>query len=504
MAKQNPIESLSMIDSVQILGIEYHFEEEIQAVLQRQQLMFGSQTYRGNDDHELSEVALQFRLLRQEGYWIHANVFDNFMDSEGKLKQKFWGNIEGLTALFEASQLSIEGEDCLDEAGNLSCQLLNAWVSRFHDHHQAKAIANTLRCPIYKSLPKFMPTNSQLQNSGWTSSLQELSKLDTHIMSSLQLKEICAFSKWWKDQGLAKDLKFARDEPIKWYMWSLACLPGPHSSEERIELTKPLSLFYIIDDIFDVYGSIEELTLFTDAVYRWNLKAMEQLPDYMKACYKALYDITYEFALKIQRKHGWNPIDTLTKSWMRLCNAFLEEAKWFNSGHLPKARDYLNNAVASTGVQLVLLHTFFLMGDGINKETVSIMDGFPSLVSSTATILRLHDDLEGIKDEKQDEKDGSYMKCYMKEHPEVSAEETIQLMNEKISDAWKCLNRYRIITPTNPFPSSFTRVCLNTARMIPLMYGYESNSSSRLEEYVKSLLSRSEQFKGTPQDEVLT
>ena len=74
--------------------------------------------------------------------------------------------------------------------------------------------------------------------------------------------------RWWKDLGLAKELKFARDEPIKWYMWSMACLTDPCFSEERIELTKPLSMVYIIDDIFDVYGSIDELTLFVDAVNR--------------------------------------------------------------------------------------------------------------------------------------------------------------------------------------------------------------------------------------------
>lgn len=51
-------------------------------------------------------------------------------------------------------------------------------------------------------------------------------------------------------------------------MWSLACLTDPNLSEERVELTKPISLIYIIDDIFDIYGTIEELTLFTEAVSR--------------------------------------------------------------------------------------------------------------------------------------------------------------------------------------------------------------------------------------------
>ena len=70
---------------------------------------------------------------------------------------------------------------------------------------------------------------------------------------------------------MTKELKFARDEPIKWYMWAMACLTDPRLSEERIELTKPPSLVYIIDDIFDAYGSKDELTLFTDAVNRYSL-----------------------------------------------------------------------------------------------------------------------------------------------------------------------------------------------------------------------------------------
>lgn len=69
--------------------------------------------------------------------------------------------------------------------------------------------------------------------------------------------------------GLAKELKFARNQPLKWHMWSMAALTDPSLSMQRIELTKPISLIYIIDDIFDVYGTLDELTLFTQAVNRY-------------------------------------------------------------------------------------------------------------------------------------------------------------------------------------------------------------------------------------------
>lgn len=41
------------------------------------------------------------------------------------------------------------------------------------------------------------------------------------------------------------------------------------ASEERVELTKPISLVYITDNIFDIYGNLDELILFTAAVSRW-------------------------------------------------------------------------------------------------------------------------------------------------------------------------------------------------------------------------------------------
>ncbi|XP_034892041.1 probable rhamnogalacturonate lyase B [Populus alba] len=47
---------------------------------------------------------------------------------------------------------------------------------------------------------------------------------------------------------------------------------------------------------------------------RWDIAAAEQLPDYMKICFKALNNITNEISYKIYNKHGWNPADSLRKA----------------------------------------------------------------------------------------------------------------------------------------------------------------------------------------------
>ena len=66
--------------------------------------------------------------------------------------------------------------------------------------------------------------------------------------------------------GLAQEIPVARDQVLKWYMWLMAVLQGSSFSRYRIEITKIISLVYVVDDIFDLVGTLEELSLFTKAV----------------------------------------------------------------------------------------------------------------------------------------------------------------------------------------------------------------------------------------------
>lgn len=42
-------------------------------------------------------------------------------------------------------------------------------------------------------------------------------------------------------------------------------------SEQRVQLTKSIAFVYLIDDIFDLYGTLDELAIFMEAVDKYVL-----------------------------------------------------------------------------------------------------------------------------------------------------------------------------------------------------------------------------------------
>ncbi|XP_042492728.1 (3S,6E)-nerolidol synthase 1-like [Macadamia integrifolia] len=481
----DPLECMMMVDALQRLCIDCHFENEINTIFDKH---YGSLNGGG-----LHEIALQFRLLRQAGYFVPTDVFDNFKDKEGQFKKELSSDTRGLMSLYEASHLGVEGEDTLDQANYFAHKhLSDAKISTTLEPELARAVGDTLEHPFHKNLARFKARHYHLSpppqgTYGWSSLVNEFAKMDFNMVRSLYQQELQQIFTWWRELGLSQDLKFARDQPLKWYMWSITALPDPKHSQLRMELTKPISLVYIIDDIFDVYGTLDELILFTEAVNKWETTTIKELPEYMKICFKALDDITNEISEKVLKEHGWNPIGTLRKAWGSLCDAFLIEAKWFASKLVPKSKEYLENGVISSGVPLVFAHLFFLLGQGLTEESVCCVEGNPALVSCTATILRLWDDLGSAKDEKQEGHDGSYIECYMKEQEEGSSFD--QSPQDQvfciISDSWKKLNRECL--SKNHFSPTFKRASLNIARIVPLMYSYSDSNLPTLAKYINSL-----------------
>ncbi|GMY31977.1 (-)-germacrene D synthase [Fagus crenata] len=71
---EKPLEKLDLIDKIQRLGVSYHFESEINEILQK---MHNNppECNNGDSDEHLYTIALWFRLLRQQGYNVSCASF---------------------------------------------------------------------------------------------------------------------------------------------------------------------------------------------------------------------------------------------------------------------------------------------------------------------------------------------------------------------------------------------------------------------------------------------
>ena len=74
--------------------------------------------------------------------------------------------------------------------------------------------------------------------------------------------------RWWKDLDVANNYPFARDKMVECYFWILGVYFEPKYSLARKIAVKVGAMCTILDDIYDAYGTQEELELFTQAIDR--------------------------------------------------------------------------------------------------------------------------------------------------------------------------------------------------------------------------------------------
>ncbi|CAI9090339.1 OLC1v1025091C2 [Oldenlandia corymbosa var. corymbosa] len=393
-----PLEALQMMDTIQRLGLAYHFEEEINIILSE----VSSKVY---DDEDLMTAGLRFRLLRHNGHQITPDIFCKFLNENGKFEDSLKGDIMGLLSLYEASYLGANGEDILFEAMEFSEAQLRSSLPSL-EAQLATKVSQALELPRHRRMVRLEARRfieEYSKENGHNPDLLELAKLDYNKVQSLHQMELSEITRWWKELGLVEKLTFARDRPLECFLWTVGLLPEPKYSACRIELAKTIAILLVIDDIFDTHdGPMDELVLFTNAIRKWDLEAMEELPEYMKICYMALYNTTNEICYKILKENGWSVLPYLKSTWIDMIEGFMLEARWFNDGETPNLEEYVENGVTTAGAYMALVHLFFLIGQGVTQESVKLlMDPYPKLFSCSGRILRLWDDLGTAKVKKK-------------------------------------------------------------------------------------------------------
>ncbi|KAK4401817.1 (-)-alpha-terpineol synthase [Sesamum angolense] len=402
------------------LGISYHFEDEINQMLG----CLYEQKYAGknNSDSEgkerdLYSTALEFRLLRQHGFSVPQEVFDCFKNEKGEFNPSLAHDTNGLLQLYEASFLSTPGEKTLDLAREFATNFLQKNPNQKIDENLSSLVCHALEFPIH--------WRAQRPNARWfidayerrsdvKSVVLQLAKLDFNIVQAMHQEELKHLSRWWKQTCMAEKLPFARDRLVEAYTWSTGYLPRPEQAYARMMSTKINALTTVLDDTFDVYGTLEELQLFTDAIQRWDMEAIEKLPEYMQICYLAAYNVVNEMAYDVLTQQGFLAIPQLRKS---------------------------------------------MYAQHIYKRQSGTTEG---------TIARLADDLATSTDEMKRGDVPKAVECYMYESG-ASREEAVEYIKSMIGETWKKMNE-EAFAANSPFSKDFVRMAADVGRIAQYMY----------------------------------
>nr|6A1D_A Chain A, Sesquisabinene B synthase 1 [Santalum album]6A1E_A Chain A, Sesquisabinene B synthase 1 [Santalum album]6A1I_A Chain A, Sesquisabinene B synthase 1 [Santalum album]6A3X_A Chain A, Sesquisabinene B synthase 1 [Santalum album]6O9P_A Chain A, Sesquisabinene B synthase 1 [Santalum album]6O9Q_A Chain A, Sesquisabinene B synthase 1 [Santalum album]AIV42939.1 sesquisabinene B synthase 1 [Santalum album] len=463
-----PLAKLEFIDSVRRLGLKYQFETEMKEALAN----ISKDGYDSWWVDNLRATALRFRLLRENGIFVPQDVFERFQNKEtGKFKNELCEDVKGLLNLYEASFLGWEGEDILDEARTFSTAQLKNVEGKISSPNLAKIVHHALDLPLHWRAIRYEARwfiDIYEDEEDMNPTLLKYAKLDFNIVQSFHQAEIGRLARWWVGTGLDK-LPFARNGLIQSYMYAIGMLFEPHLGEVREMEAKVGALITTIDDVYDVYGTMEELELFTDITERWDINRVDQLPRNIRMPLLTMFNTSNDIGYWALKERGFNGIPYTAKVWADQLKSYTKEAKWFHEGHKPTLEEYLENALVSIGFPNLLVTSYLLTVDNPTKEKLDYVDSLPLFVRASCILCRIINDLGTSPDEMERGDNLKSIQCYMNETG-ASQEVAREHIEGLVRMWWKRLNK--CLFEPSPFTEPFLSFTINVVRGSHFFYQY--------------------------------
>lgn len=500
---------LRIIDQLQSLGVAYHFEEEIKSILTSMHVHDAHLQL----EHDLSSTALLFKLLRAHGIPASTDMLSAFFtndnggldaaDNINLMRDDNDDTIDGLVALYEASYLAFPGEAMLNTARAFAIDRLQQQMmpsSMVGGSYFQEDLPLHWRAPRLQAIRSLKHHRSDCSGDEIASCIMQLAAEDFDRVQAVHQSELVELTRWWKETKLGEKLPLsARDRLVECFFCATCIAPEPRHAGCRDVLAKVGSLIVHLDDIYDVYGTIDELATFTDAIAgNWDDDddATALLPEYMQAMLSVIRSTSMAAADRVLREHGHDVLPVYKKAWHELCEAFMVEAKWQHEKVIPGLDEYLENGwVTSTG-PLLLLHALTMLPSSNQQEQQRVDswlrdDGkvvYPRLVELCSRIFRLCNDCATHEAESERGEGPSSIACFMSESSGggVSKEEACGAVADAIAVIWKEVNRELL---TGSVDAGI--MCVNLARVIQCIYhdgdGITSPTDSR-KKLIKDLL----------------
>ncbi|KAL0917897.1 hypothetical protein M5K25_013001 [Dendrobium thyrsiflorum] len=384
----DPLQSLELIDSIQHLGVAYHFEKEINDILCR--------VHKINIDDDLYAIALHFQLLRQQRYHITSDVFNRFLDDNGDFQDCLCNNVKALLSLYEAAYLGFPNEDILEKAKTFS---------RVH--------LESLIC-----------------------------KMDPSLVLMVR---------------------------------------------NALELPLVMPLVVATDDIYDAFGTLEELELFTNIIESWDPKRVRMLPEYMQQFLLALYNTFKEIEDELAPQNNSFRVHYLINEMKRMARAFLQESKWASVCYVSKLEEHLRVTLITAGYSLITYASYLGIKEVISKDTYEWVASVPEILKSINIVGRLMNDIGSYQNEQKRNHVASSVQCYAKEHG-CSEMEACKKLKEMVEEHWKIINKE--FMSTDNIPLSFIKPVLNLACFTNFVYKDTTDIYTDSSEFMKKTIAK--------------
>ncbi|KAK9674003.1 hypothetical protein RND81_12G204400 [Saponaria officinalis] len=480
-AVTEPQEQVELIDTLERLGVAYHFEKEIDDILETTFKSFVGDC----QNADLNHVSLRFRIFRQHGFYVSSDVFNKFKDQNGRFKESLGSDVEGILSLFEASQVRVHDDTILDEALAFTTPLLETMPKDLRSP-LGEQVAHALFQPLHKGMPRVEarfyisiyeknPTHDKL--------FLQFAKLDFNFLQSLHQKELRDLKGWWK--GLHMKASFSRDRVTEIFFGLTGIYFEPKFALARKLAGKTFKSITLADDIYDAYGTYEELKSLTEAFQRpWNKGFAEELPEHLKWGYYIFVETCEEAEEDLAKEGRAFCVDYFEQHVKDMIKAFMQEVEWRHQKFVPTYEEYMKNALVSSPYPVCIIATFLGMGEIASKESFewASQNPMPDAVKVVSTIMRLMNDMGGFKFEQGRNHVASAIECLMK-HNKVSEKEANKMLNKEVENAWKLINQAMLQPYVIP-KLLLTRI-LNLARSAHVIYHDQSDGYTNVNQILK-------------------
>ncbi|BAS84294.1 Os03g0362500 [Oryza sativa Japonica Group] len=463
-----------LVDTLERLGIDSHFRREIAAMLRRVHRQEQDCPSAAADDG-LHITSLRFRLLRQHGFGVTADVFDKFRDNRGSFRASLSSDTRGLLSLYNAAHMAMPGEEALDDAIAFARHHLIQSVEGKLKSSMAEQVSRAFDIPLPRA-PKQLETIRYIaeyeHEPAFDGVALELAKLDFELVRSLHLRELKALTIWWKDLYNSVKLSYARDRIVENYFWTCGIYHEEEYSRARIMFTKVFGLMSLMDDTYDAHATLEECHKLNKAIQRWDKSAVSILPEYLHAFYIKLLNNFEELedCLEPTEKYRMSYAKT---GYKQLSEYYLREAQWSSDKYMPSFAEHLDVSVMSSGFPELAPVVLLGVRDGDGAATAEAFGwaaAVPALARASGELARFLNDVASYRTGRSGRDMASTVECYMAERG-VGGEEAVAAVAAMAERAWRTINRECVEMggrADHLLPAA--RLVVNLTRMLEVIY----------------------------------